>query len=140
MNKKELISKVADVLRVSDTRKPLPSNKTVFHIVDDSGNQTDFTIRKAEKGLLYTVDDVAAVIDACLSTIESALKNGEEVSIHGFGTLGLNLRAARTTKHPDTGDVIEIKGRYVPKFSYGNSLRVAAKAYEESLDKKGGVR
>lgn len=139
MNKKELISKVADVLRTGDVRKPLPSNKTVFHIVDDHGNQTDFTIRNSEKGLLYTADDVSAIIDACLSVVEDALKRGEEVSIYGFGTLGLNHRAARQTKHPDTGEAVTIKERYVPKFNYGNILRMAARTYEETAGGKGGV-
>lgn len=139
MNKKELISKVANTLRAGDIRKPLPSNKTVFHITDDHGNQADFTIRNSEKGLLYTVDDVSAIIDTCLFVIEDALKHGEEISVYGFGTLGLNHRAARQTKHPDTGNVITIKERYVPKFNYGNILRMAARAYEENSGNKGGV-
>lgn len=139
MNKKELISKVAEALREGNVRKPMASNKTVFHITDDCGNQSDFTIYKSEKGLLYTVDDVATILNACLAVTERALQEGEEVSIHGFGTLGLNKRAARRTKHPETGESINIRERYVPKFSFGNYLRMAAQVYEESLDTKGGV-
>ena len=139
MNKKELISKVADTLRAGNIRKKSPANKTVLHIMDDHGNQTNFTIRNSEKGLLYTADDVSAIIDACLSVIEDSLKHGEEISIYGFGTLKLNHRAARQTKHPDTGESVIIKERYVPKFNYGNILRMAARTYEETARGKGGV-
>lgn len=138
MNKKELISRIAETLRAADVRKRLPSKKTVFHITDDYGNQTDFTIRNIEKGLLYTIDDISVVVDACLSVIESSLKRGEEVSIHGYGTLGLTHRAARKTKHPDTGEPVEIKERYVPKFNYGNILRMAARTYDETAKRQEG--
>lgn len=140
MNKKELISKVSDVLRANDTRKKVTAHKTVFHITDDHGNHTDFTIKRDERGLVYTVRDVTAIIETCLAVIEDSIRNGEKVSIQGFGVLDLNLRAARSTRHPDTGEFIEIKERYVPKFTYGNDLRVAARAYEDSIRKSGVVK
>ena len=139
MNKKELISKTVDVLRENNVRKPITAQKTVFHISDDYGNQSDFIIKKSDRGLLFTSSDVAAIIDACLAVVEDAIKHGEDVSIHGFGTLGVHHRAARQTKHPDTGETVNIDARFVPKFSFGNSLRMAAKVYEMSLsDREGG--
>lgn len=139
MNKKKLISKVVDVLSENNVRKPTRAQKTVLHISDDSGNQSDFVIKKSDGGLLFTANDVSAIVDACLAVIEDSIKHGEDVSIHGFGTLGVRYRAARQTKHPDTNEVVDIKARYVPKFSFGNSLRMAAKVYELSLpDKEDG--
>lgn len=138
MNKKELVNKVVDVLRENDARKYVPVQKTVFHISDDSGNSQDFIVKKSDRGLLFTSNDVDSIIDACLAVMEDALKHGEDISIRGFGTLGLNYRAARQTKHPDTGEPVTIDARYVPKFSYGNALRMAAKVYEMSLTDKNG--
>lgn len=134
MNKKDLISKTAEVLRNNNIRKPVSTPKQVFHISDDEGNKKDFVVKKTNKTVLYNTTDIAAILDACLSVVEDAIKHGEEVSIHGFGTLGVHQRAARTTKHPETGEVIKINARYVPKFSFGNNLRMAAKVYELSLD------
>ena len=112
----------------------------MLHISDDHGNKSDFLIKKSETGLLFTPKDVYAVIDACLAVIEDSIKHGEEISIHGFGTLGLHYRAARQTYHPDTGEEIKIEARYTPKFNFGNTLRTAAKIYNMSLnDKKAGV-
>ena len=133
MNKKELISKTVDVLRENNVRKPVAAQKTILHISDDHGNHSDFTIKKSDTGLLFTVNDVTAIIDACIAVVEDSIKHGEDVSIHGFGTLGVRHRAARQTKHPGTGDSVSIDARFVPKFNFGNALRMAAKVYELSL-------
>lgn len=133
MNKKDLISKTTEVLRNNNIRKPVSSPKQVFHISDEEGNHKDFIVRKTDKSVLYTTNDVSAVIEACLTVIEDSITHGEDVSIHGFGTLGVHQRAARTTKHPNTGEVVEVRARYVPKFSFGKCLRVAARLYELSL-------
>lgn len=133
MNKKDLISKAADVLRNNNIRKPVSIPKQVFHISDDEGNQKDFIVRKTDKTVMYNVNDVGAILDACLSVVEDAIKHGEEVSIHGFGTLNVHKREARQTKHPVTKEITKVDARYVPKFSYGNNLRMAAKLYELSL-------
>lgn len=139
MNKKDLISKTVEVLQENNIRKLVAAQKTVFHISDDNGNQSDFVIKKSNRGLLFTTADVTAIIDACLAVVEDAIKHGEDIAIHGFGTLGVHHRAARQTKHPDTGETISVDARYVPKFTFGNTLRMAAKVYELSLtDREGG--
>lgn len=133
MNKKDLVNKTVEILRENDIRKHITAQKTTFHISDDHGNQSDFTIKKSDRGLLFTSNDVTAIVDACLAAIEDSVKQGEEISIHGFGTLGLKYRAARQTKHPDTGESVDIDAHYVPKFTSGKNLRIAAKIYELSL-------
>lgn len=134
MQKKQFISRVAEVLRANNARKPVSIPKQVFHISDDDGNKKDFTVKKTDKSVLYTVEDVSTILDACLSVVEDALKHGEEISIYGFGSLGVHQRAARATKRPDTGEWISIDARYVPKFNFGNTLRTAARIYEMSLN------
>lgn len=134
MNKKELINKIVDVLQENDVRKKISAQKTVFHISDDFGHQSDFVVRKSERGLLFTSNDVAAIIDACLAVVEDSLKRGEEINIHGYGSLGVHYREARQTKHPSTGEDVEIPAKYTPKFKFGHQLRMAAKVYELSLE------
>lgn len=138
MNKKDLIGKVVEVLRANDVRKNVASQKTTLHISDDYGNSSDFIIKKSDTGLLFTNRDVGYIVDALLAVIEDSLKHGEEVSVHGFGSLGVHKRAARQTVHPTTGATVEVDERYVPKFNFGNTLRMAAKVYELSLEDKRG--
>ena len=67
MNKKELSSRVAEVLRANNIRKPVSVKKQTFHITDEDGNTADFHIKQQDKNVLYTVDDTANVIDACIA-------------------------------------------------------------------------
>ena len=142
MNKKELSSRVAEVLRANNIRKPVSVKKQTLHITDEGGNTAEFHIKQQDKNVLYTVDDATNVIDACIAVIIDAIKNGEEISIKGFGSLGLHYRAARRTKEPNSGKWCEIEARYIPKFSYGNDLRMAARLYElscaETAQEEGG--
>lgn len=136
MNKKEFISCVSELLRTNDIKKPISIPKQIFHISDDDGNSKDFTIKKTDKSVLYTRDDVVAIVDACIYVMQESLKKGEPISFNGFGTLGLIYRKPRATKCFGTNDDIVIDGRYVPKFSFGNDLRMCAKVYELSLSDK----
>lgn len=137
MNKKEFASRVAEALRENNMRKPVSVKKHTFHITDDEGNSADFNIKHRDKAVLYTVDDATNVIDACLAVILDAIRKGEEINIKGFGCLGLHYRAARRTKEPNSGEWCEIEARYVPKFAYGNDLRMAARLYEVNLAERG---
>lgn len=136
MNCKELVRRVACVMRENDVRKSVSYPKQVFHISDSEGNSKDFVIKKTNKSVLFTAEDVESIIDSCLCVIEDAIKKGECISVRGFGTLGLHYRKSRTTKHPRTGEIVSVKSRFVPKFTFGNNLRMCAKIYELSLDEK----
>lgn len=136
MNRRGLISRVAEVMRDNEIKKPISLKKQVFHISDDAGNSKDFVVKQSKKNVLYTIEDVGAVLDACVSVIEECLKKGEPVTIQGFGSLGLKYRAARSTKRPDTGEFVEVSARYIPKFTFGNDLRLCAKLFEMSLEEK----
>ena len=133
MTKKDLISQVVSVLQHNGVAKKISTPKQVFHISDDEGNQKDFVVRKTDKEVSFNTNDVALILDACLLVVEDAIKHGEEVTLHGFGTLGLHHRAARKTKKVGTDKWVDIEARYVPKFVSGNNLKVAAKLYELSL-------
>jgi len=136
MDKKNFVRSVAEVMHTNGVKKPVSIPKQVFHISDDDGNSKDFTVKTRDKTVYFTVNDVAAVVDACVYVIMDALKRGDYVNFSGFGRLGLNYRKPRKTKQFGTGEEVEIKGRYVPKFSFGNDLRMCAKMYELSLSDK----
>ena len=134
MNKKELTRRVASVMREKSIRKPVSIPKQVFHISDDDGNKKDFVIRKTDKTVMFTTEDVEAIIDTCIEVIEDALAHGEHVSVHGFGQLGLKYMKARTLKQVGTGEPVTAEAHYIPKFSFGKDLRLSAKMYEMSLE------
>lgn len=134
MNKRQLASRVAEVMRKNNIRKSVLVPKRTFHISDDDGNKKDFVVKSADKNVLFSVDDVETILDTALQVIEDSLKVGEPVTARGFGTLSLQYRKARATKQLGTNDWITIDARYVPKFSFGDNLRMAAKLYELSLE------
>lgn len=136
MNKKEFITRVTDALRSNNMRKPVSVNKHTFHITDNEGNAADFVIKRKDKNVIYTIDDVANIVDACLAVIEDAIRCGEDVTMYGYGTLGVKYRAARTTIDPHYKNECEVSARYVPKFTYGKILKTAARDYEMKMKDK----
>lgn len=66
---------------------------------------------------------VGAVIDACLNTVETALKKGDEVRLVGFGNFYVSKRAATKGRNPRTGETIQIKASRLPKFRAGKQLK-----------------
>ena len=64
-------------------------------------------------------------LDAAVESITGALKNGDSVSLIGFGTFYVGERAARTGRNPQTGAAIEIAASSVPKFTAGATLKAA---------------
>jgi DNA-binding protein HU-beta len=64
-------------------------------------------------------------LDAAVATIKDALKQGDSVSLIGFGTFYVGERAARTGRNPRTGKALEIKAAKSPKFRPGKGLKDA---------------
>ncbi len=79
----------------------------------------------ADTGITKVVAEKA--IDSFMDTIEKALKEGDKVTLTGFGTFQCTKRAARTGRNPRTGGEIKIDACSVPKFKPGNKLREALK-------------
>lgn len=129
MNKKDFVDRVARVLRSNDIRKAVPLKKQEFSITNADGKKATFVVRPDSKNVLYTADDVANIIDACIAVAIDAIKNGDEIAFRGFGTLGVIYRAARKTRVPGSGAPCDVSARYVPKFLSGNDLKRAAKVY-----------
>ncbi len=64
-------------------------------------------------------------IDGTLAAITGALKQGQSVTLVGFGTFKVGKRAARAGRNPRTGAEIRIEAARVPKFSAGKALKDA---------------
>ena len=88
--------------------------------------KSDFVDRVAsESGL--SKKDAGTAVDAVISTIEGALKNGEEVSFTGFGKFHVANRGAREGRNPRTGETMTIAASRVPRFTAGSGLKKAVK-------------
>lgn len=64
-------------------------------------------------------------VDAFIGAVTGALKNGDQVTIVGFGTFLVRERAARVGRNPQTGAEIQIKAAKVPAFKPGKALKDA---------------
>jgi DNA-binding protein HU-beta len=64
-------------------------------------------------------------LDAAVDAVASALSNGDQVSLVGFGTFSVKHRAARAGRNPQTGAEIQIKAANVPSFKAGKALKEA---------------
>lgn len=136
MTKRDIVSAATSLLRERDVRKPVSIKKHTFTISDPDGNQAEFAIKQQDRMVIYTNEDVAVILDACLEAIEDGLRHGEEVTLRGFGMWRLHFRKARRTFDPFFGKEVEVAARYVPKFVFGNKLRMAALSYQMLLEDK----
>ena len=88
-------------------------------------NKADLINKVAE--ILGTKKAAKSAIDCINSTITSALKKQEKVTLVGFGTFSVVQRAARRAKNPRTGEIITIKPKNAPKFIPGKALKEAVR-------------
>ena len=72
-----------------------------------------------------TKADATTAVDAVLDAITTALKNGNEVRLAGFGTFVVSQRAASEGRNPRTGEKIQIPASKLPKFRAGKGLKDA---------------
>ena len=69
--------------------------------------------------------DATKAVEGVGGAIESALKNGDEVRLVGFGTFSVAKRKASTGRNPRTGEPMKIKASSAPKFKAGKGLKDA---------------
>ena len=70
-----------------------------------------------------TKTDTSAVVEGILTSLVSAMQQGEHIEIRGFGTFKVVDRAPRTGRNPKTGDVVKIPSRPMPVFKPSRELR-----------------
>src|SRR6478736_3423701 len=79
-------------------------------------------IDKIAKDAGVTKSQANDALDSFTSTVITSLKKGDRVTLVGFGTFSVSERAARNGRNPQTGAVIKIKARKVPKFKAGKEF------------------
>ena len=63
------------------------------------------------------------VLDAFLAAVRDSLRKGRRVTISGFGTFAVTLRAERNAKNPRTGNAMRIPAARVPRFKPSKALK-----------------
>ena len=71
------------------------------------------------------IEAVADKADLSKGAVTEALKNGDQVSLVGFGTFEVRARAARNGRNPKTGETIRIAASKAPAFKAGKALKDA---------------
>ncbi len=69
------------------------------------------------------------VLNTSIETIIKAVTKGDKVQLIGFGAFGSGNRAARTGRHPKTGEAIKIAAAKTVKFTAG-------KAFKDAVNKR----
>ena len=87
-------------------------------------NKTEFLERMAQEAG-GSKSEAQRYFDAFENVIASALKDGDEVRITGFGKFYAREQKAREGRNPQTGEKMQIKASRTPAFSAGNALREA---------------
>ena len=77
----------------------------------------------ADAGL--TKKDAEKAVNSAVNAITEALKNGEKVSLVGFGTFEVRERPARKCRIPQTKQEITIPASKLPAFKAGKALKDA---------------
>ena len=84
-------------------------------------------IDKISKDAGITKVQANEALDSFTSAVVTTLKKGDRVTLVGFGTFSVSERAARNGRNPQTGAVIKIKARKVPKFKAGKNFKEAVR-------------
>lgn len=84
-------------------------------------NKTDLVNQMAANAGI-TKAQAQTALNSFLDGTRDALKDGDKVTLVGFGTFSINERKARTGRNPQTGKEIQIPAKKVVKFKAGSEL------------------
>lgn len=85
-------------------------------------NKAELIAKIAEESKL-TKKAAETALDAFVTSVEEALKNGEKVQLVGFGTFEVRERKARKGRNPQTRAEIKIPASNAPVFKAGKALK-----------------
>ena len=69
--------------------------------------------------------DAENAYKAFIETVVEALREGDKISLVGFGTFDIGERAAREGRNPQTGESIQIAASRSPRFKAGKAFKDA---------------
>jgi DNA-binding protein HU-beta len=87
-------------------------------------NKSEFVKHVANQHNI-TQDEANKVIDIFTSSVISALGEGNEIQLVGFGNFSVADVAARPGRNPKTGEVLQIAAYKQPRFKVGQKLKDA---------------
>ena len=74
--------------------------------------------------------EAAKVLETTLTAITKSLKKGDPVTLIGFGTFKVVLRAPRKARNPQTGEPIDVPAKMVAKFKPSKAMKELILTYE----------
>lgn len=87
-------------------------------------NKADF-IKKLSKKSKLTQKECKLFLDVLISVVQQSLKNGESISLMGFGKFETRYRKPRRAYNPHTRQAINLPASKVPVFRAGKTLKDA---------------
>lgn len=61
-------------------------------------------------------------LDGFMNAVTVSVGKGDKVQLTGFGSFSVSKRSARTTRNPQTGEMMKIPAKKVVKFKPGSKL------------------
>lgn len=92
------------------------------HIPDILVTKADI-IERVSSGTGLTKLETEAVVNGFISIVKDSLLDGERVDLRGFGSFGVQHRAARTARNPRTNQPVHVPATYVPFFKPSREFR-----------------
>ncbi len=86
-------------------------------------NKSELIERITGKNNLLPLKTAEAAVKILLEQLSASLENGQRIEIRGFGSFSLHYRKPRQGRNPKTGEVVSLKGKFVPHFKSGKELR-----------------
>lgn len=85
-------------------------------------NRTEL-IREVRDAAELSTAQAEAAIDALVNTLTHVLKDGDKITLKGFGTFEVRERGERTGRNPQTGETMTIAASKVPAFKASSTLK-----------------
>ncbi|MCF7875592.1 HU family DNA-binding protein [Candidatus Bipolaricaulota bacterium] len=101
-------------------------------------NKGEFVDRLAEK-TGFTKKDSKKALDSVLEIITEALEEGDDILFTGFGKFEPRARQATERINPQTGKMIDVPAKVVPKFSSGKTLEDTVRENLEAVETDSGL-
>lgn len=89
-------------------------------------NKGDLVDQVAQRANL-SKQQAAEAVDGVLAFVKESVAAGEKVIVRDFGTWSPRARAARTTRNPRTGEVVNVAAKVVPVFKAAASFADAVR-------------
>lgn len=98
-------------------------------------NRSDLVQQLADK-YGYTKKSALTLVDDFTQIILDNIREGNEISIFGFGCFTAIERKERSCPNPRTGEKCVIPAHYIPKFYPYKNMRLAVKIAEDKMKRK----